>query len=98
MKCTVPGAEQHGAVAVVAAGVHLPGMLRAVREGIRLLDGQRVHVGAQSDRTPTRSSAQRAHHASAGEAPKHFDAARLELAGHDVGRALFAEGELRMRM
>ena len=43
------GAEQHGGVAVMAAGVHLAGHRRLVGEVGRLLDRQRVHVGAQPD-------------------------------------------------
>ena len=42
------GAEQHGGVAVVAAGVHLAGVLRLVGQAGGLLDRQRVHVGAQA--------------------------------------------------
>ncbi len=43
------GAEQHGGVAVMAAGVHLARHRRAVSETGLLLDRQRVHVGAQPD-------------------------------------------------
>ena len=43
------GAEQHGGVAVMAAGVHLARHRRLVRQVGRLLDRQRVHVGAQAD-------------------------------------------------
>ncbi len=42
-------AEQHGGVPVMAAGVHLAGHGRLVGQVVRLLDRQRVHVGAQSD-------------------------------------------------
>ena len=44
------GAEQHGGMAVMAAGVHLARHRRLVRQVVRLLDRQRVHVGAQPDR------------------------------------------------
>ncbi len=43
-------AEQHGRMAVMAAGVHLAGDGRGIGLAGRLLDRQRVHVGAQSDR------------------------------------------------
>ena len=43
------GAEQHGGVAVMAAGVHLAGHRRPVGDVGRLLERQRVHVGAQPD-------------------------------------------------
>jgi hypothetical protein len=42
-------AQQHGGVAVVAAGVHQPGVARAVGEAVAFQDGQRVHVGTQAD-------------------------------------------------
>ena len=45
------GPEQHRHVAVMAASVHLAVMRGAVREGIRFLHRQCIHVGAQSDRT-----------------------------------------------
>jgi hypothetical protein len=41
--------QQHGGVAVVAAGVHLAGVLAGMREAVELLHGQGVHVGAQAD-------------------------------------------------
>ncbi len=43
------GAEQHGGVAVMAAGMHLAGILRGVGFAGDFADGQRVHVGAQAD-------------------------------------------------
>ena len=43
------GAEQHGGVAVMAAGVHLARHCRFVGQAGFLLDRQRVHVGAQPD-------------------------------------------------
>jgi hypothetical protein len=41
--------QQHGGVAIVAAGVHLAGMLAGVGKGVELLHGQRIHVGAQAN-------------------------------------------------
>ena len=43
-------AEQDRGVAVVAAGMHAAGNGRAIGQVGRLLDRQRVHVGAQADR------------------------------------------------
>ena len=43
------GAQQHRGVAVMAAGVHLAGVFRGIRQIGRLLDRQRIHVGAQPD-------------------------------------------------
>ena len=42
------GAEQHGGVAVVAAGVHLARHGRFVRDRGRFLDRERVHVRPQA--------------------------------------------------
>jgi hypothetical protein len=44
------GAEHHGHVPVVAAGVHRAVVPRPVRQRIALGQGQPVHVGAQADR------------------------------------------------
>ena len=43
------GAEQHRGVAVMAAGVHLAGHRRFIRQAGLLLDRQRIHVGAQAE-------------------------------------------------
>src|SRR5262245_34132933 len=53
-------AEQHGGVAVVAAGVHQPGAPGAVGAVPQLLDAERVHVGAERDRASGGAAAQRA--------------------------------------
>ena len=52
-------AEQHGGVAVVAAGVHQPGVPGAVGAVPQLLDAERVHVGAERDRAAGGAAAQR---------------------------------------
>ena len=47
-------AQQHRGVAVMAAGVHLARHGRLVGQVVRLLDRQRIHVGAQpDDRAPS---------------------------------------------
>ena len=46
------GAQQHGGMAVVAAGMHDPVDLAGEVQAATLLDGQGVHVGAQSDAGP----------------------------------------------
>ena len=43
------GAEQHGGVAVVAAGMHTARIFRSVGQAGVFEDRQRVHVGAQGD-------------------------------------------------
>ena len=54
--------EQHGRVAVVAAGVHHAGRGRPVGEAVRLRDRQGVHVGAQADCPGRVADPQRSHH------------------------------------
>ena len=67
------GAEQHGGVAVMAAGVHLARHGGLVGEIGRFLDRQRVHVGAQP------------HHLAAGfAATDDADHAGPPDAGHDL--------------
>ena len=43
------GCQQHGRVAIVSAGVHFPGVLAGMLEGVELLHGQSIHVGAQTN-------------------------------------------------
>ena len=43
------GGQQHGGVAVMAAGVHLAGVLAGVGKGVELLHRQGVHVGPQAN-------------------------------------------------
>jgi len=90
--------QQHGGVAIVAAGVHLAGMFAGVGEGVELLHGQGVHVGAQGqcaaggtgfhDADDTGS----AHPAVDGNAPL------CQLGGHHIRRANFLETQLRVGM
>ena len=87
-------AQQHGGVAVVAAGVHAPGVLRAVREGVGFFDRQRVHVGAQAHAARRVAVAQHPDHAGAAHAAMHLDAEAGELLGHQGGGAGLLEAEL----
>ena len=69
----VPGrAEQHGGVAVMAAGVHRAGVDRRPGQAGCLLDRQGVHIGAQADRARPRSGADHADHAGLGEPGVHL--------------------------
>ena len=63
--------EQDRGVAVVAACVHLSRRLRAVRDGVLLLDRERVHVGAQQHRPPGARAAHGGEHAGAADACAH---------------------------
>src|SRR6266581_597389 len=92
------GAEQHGGVAVMAAGMHPTLMRRGMGKGIRLLHRQAIHVGAQADRTQRIAAPQRADDAGLGKATMDFAAIFSELRRDDVRGALFGEGELGMRV
>ncbi len=91
-------AEQHRRMAVMAAGMHLSGMGRTVRKGVEFIERQRVHVGAQPDGAAARADLQRADDAGAGEPAMHDKAKFVELSGHQLGGAPFAESELGMRV
>ncbi len=60
-------AEQHGRMAVMAAGMHPASILRAMLEAVLLVDVERIHIGTQPNRAPTRSGLQGADHAGAGQ-------------------------------
>ena len=90
------GAQQHGRVAVVAAGMHAAGVLRAMLEVVGLVHRQAVHVGAQADRLHRVALAQGSHQAGLAEAARHFEAPLLELGGDDVGGAVLLVSKLRM--
>ncbi len=62
-------AQQHRGMAVMAAGMHLAGDRRDMGEDVLLVDMERVHVGAQRDRTGAGvAPLEGADHAGAGEA------------------------------
>ena len=96
------GAEQHGGVAVMAAGVHLAGHGRLVGKVVRLLDRQRVHVGAQPDHLAGAArpvALDDADHAGAADPGHHLVAAeRLELLGDRRRGAVHVVEQLRMGM
>jgi hypothetical protein len=93
------GAQQHGGVTVVAAGVHLVGYGRRVVERVLLLEMERIHVGAQPDRLLAGLVAlERADHAGCREPTVDLEAPGLELLGHDLGRSYFLECRLGMAM
>ncbi len=92
------GAEQHRRVAVVAAGVHLPGVPRMVGELVHLDQRQGIHVGAQADHARRGAGTHDADDAGAGDAAMHLDPVAFELARHQLGGPLLVEGEFRMRV
>jgi hypothetical protein len=95
----VPGRrQQHGGVAVVAAGVHAPVVGGAVGEMVFLLQRQRVQVGTQADGPWPVATLQHTHHTRAGHTGVHLDAPLAQQARHDLGRAVFFKAQLGVRM
>ena len=94
------GAEQHGGVAVMAAGVHLARHDRFVGHVIGFLDRQRVHVSAQSDHlldVPALAATNDADYAGTAEAAHHLVAAKcFELLSHRCRGAMHVIEEFGM--
>ena len=90
----VRGAKQHRGMAVVAAGVHFPGVRGCMREGVEFLHRQRVHVGSQSDGRIAAAALDDADDARHAHAAQHRDAPLSQLLGDDVGSALLFVAQL----
>jgi len=90
------GGQQHRGVAIVAAGVHLAGVLAGVGEGVEFLHGQGVHVGAQAN-APAAGAAvaamDDANHPGLAHATVYGNAPFGEFLGHQVGGANLLEAE-----
>ena len=84
-------AQQHGGVAVVAAGVHAAVVLGLVAEAVHFVDGQGVHVGAHADGARAAAAGQFADHPRLGKAAVHLNAPGFEFCGDDARRAQFLE-------
>ena len=98
------GTKQHRGVAVMAAGVHLAGHRRLVRQAGFLLERQRVHVGAQPHHlaaglAPGLAAADDANDAGAADAWHDLVAAEtLELVGDGRRRAVHVVLQLRVHV
>ena len=95
------GCQQHGGVAVVAAGVHLARRGAGVGELVELLHGQRVHVSTQPDAataSATVAPVDDADHPRGAHAAVHFDAPAAELLCHHFGGTQLFKTQLGVRM
>jgi hypothetical protein len=93
------GPQQHGGVAVMAAGMHGARGGRGIGCPGSLLDRQRVHVGAQHDRLAARPAApvQHAQHTGAADAGlDHVETQPGQPLGHLRRRPVFFVAKLRM--
>ncbi len=91
--------QEHGGVRVVPAGVHDAGRLRSVVDLVLLMDGQRIHIGAQQDCWPIAAlaAADETSHAGLGDTGAHiFDTERPQPVRHDAGRADFLKSKFWM--
>ena len=80
-----------------AAGVHHAGVLRCERQPGVLLDGQRVHVGADRERRAGPPADEARDDAGARRA-RHLEAESGELLGDEARRLGLLEGQLRVRV
>jgi hypothetical protein len=64
-----------------------PWMVDLCGELVALCDRQRIHVGAQPDRTQPAAAAHHADHAGAADAAMGLDAERLQMARDQLGGA-----------
>ena len=86
-------AEQHGRMAIMAAGVHPPLIAGAVRHTGTLLDMQRVEIGAQADGVAAAAVTEHADDPGLRQSSVHFEPERFEPFGDERGgRRLFECG------
>jgi hypothetical protein len=90
------GAEQHGGVSVMPAGMHPAGDLGLVGHARRFLDGKRVHVGPDPDGTAGSPSRQRPNHACAAKPFRDLQTQRGERSGNEGRRLMFLKCQLRI--
>jgi hypothetical protein len=75
--------------------MHAPLARRAVGESIRLVNRQRVHVGAQTDR-PTGAGTKHPDHAGFADAAVYLQPEIAQLFRDQIGGTVFLEAELRV--
>ena len=80
------------------AGVHHARGAAFVRQVVRLLDRQRVHVRAQADPPLPVAAAQHPHHARLAHAAVHLDPQPFQRRRHAVRRAVLLQPQFRMRV
>jgi len=93
-------AQQHGHVAVMPAGVHLPWNGRPVWQIGLFLDRQGVHVGTEAnDRPCSLAAVDDAHHAGTPQAGHHLVTPKVaQLLLDEAGRLVDIEKKLRLLM
>ena len=82
-------AQQHRGMPVMAAGVHLAVIHRAMVEFVAFLDVKRVHIGAQPDGAVRITALERAHDAGLAQAAIDRQPPGFKPCGDDIGGAVF---------
>src|SRR5262249_21006394 len=90
-------AQQHGCVAVVAAGVHDPCVLRVIRYVVSLVDRHCIHICAQPYGGAVAGS-KNANHTRLANVAMNLAAELSKLASDEVGCSLLLEAKLGMRV
>ncbi len=88
------GRQQHGRVAIVAAGVHHARFLAGPVRAGRLLNWKRVHIGTQANALHSGAAHEFADDAGAANTALDCEAPALELVSHQCRRAVLIECEL----
>ena len=91
-------AEQHGGMAVMAAGMHHVRRLRTILELVGLRHRQCVHIGADADRPGRVAVAQRPHQPGAGNPARDRDTPGGESFGDEVAGPVLIECQFGVRM
>lgn len=93
------GAEQHGSVAVMAAGVHHALSPRSIGQAGFLQHRKRVELGAKADGACAATAAQNTDDAGAADPFMHLvDAEGAQFLCNETRRFVFIESELRIGM
>ena len=90
--------QQHGAVAVVATGMHDTMVGGAMIKGIPLDNRQGIHIRTQTHRRGLITHLQNTDDTGLANAPMHLDTEFLQLRGDKFRRAVFLKPQFRMGM
>jgi hypothetical protein len=88
--------EQHRRMPIMTTGMHAPGVLTGVREGVVLGHGQRIDVGPQSQASLAAPPLDHAHNPRLGQTSVHFNAPFGQALGDQIGGSDLLEAQLGM--
>src|SRR5690606_26806117 len=90
------GAAQHGAMTVMAAGMHDVRMDRSMGKSVFLLHGQGVHIGTETDAARGMPDLERPDVPGSSQSAMDLDTKLLKPRGDEVRGRMFLEGKFRM--